>query len=316
MRPVVVIVGATATGKSRLAMRLAPDFGGEILSADALQVYRGFDIGTAKPTPAERRRVRHHLLNILEPHESFSAGEFARRARRAVHGIAARGRLPIVVGGSGLYLRALLEGISPIPPPDPAVRRRLRRRLAAQGPAPLRAELRRLDPETAQRLAAGDSQRLLRALEVVLSTGRPLSRWLAEEAPAEAPLPAVRVGLTLPRGLLYDRIAARVQRMLADGWVEEVKGLLACGLSPSLPAFQAIGYRELAAHLAGEGTLEEAAGRIVHATRRYAKRQLTWFRREAGIEWFQATDPDALQQPIVAYLQRSGLRGSHVQADD
>lgn len=288
MPRLLVIVGPTAVGKSALAIEVAERAGAEIVSGDALQVYRGFDLGTAKPSPAERARVPHHLVDVLDPGERFSAGRFATLARAALDRIAARGRPAIVVGGSGLYLRALLEGIAPLPPPDPAVRQRLERRLAVEGLAALRAELERRDATTASRLGAGDRQRILRALEVVLSTGRPLSSWLAESPFGRAPLPARRVGLTLPRALLYDRIEARVRRMIEGGWLDEVRTLLASGVRPEAPAFQAIGYAQWVRHLAGELGFEEAFRRIVVATRRYAKRQETWFRQEADVEWHDA----------------------------
>lgn len=288
--PLIVILGPTATGKSALGLEIAERVGGEIVNADALQVYRGLDVGTAKPTPEERARVRHHLVDALEPTERYSAGEFARRARAALAEIRSRGRRPIVVGGSGLYLRALLEGISPVPPGDPEVRARLRRRAEAEGVAALHAELALRDPETAGRLPTGDTQRVLRALEVVEVSGTPLSEWIARRPYGEKRLAAVRVGLTLPRTLLYDAIARRVARMLENGWVREVAHLRARGLEPAAPAFQAIGYRELARHLAGEWTLDRAAEETVRATRRYAKRQLTWFRKERDIIWLDARD--------------------------
>jgi tRNA dimethylallyltransferase len=307
MPPVLCIVGPTATGKSALGLDLARPLGGEIINADALQVYRGFDIGTAKPGPEDRRRVAHHLVDILDAHEPFSAGEFARRARSVIDEIRSRRRLPILVGGSGLYLRALIEGISPIPPIEPQLRQELRHRLAGEGVAALRAELLELDPESAERVAPADSQRVLRALEVALGTGRPLSAWIAENPVGGGGIDAAWIGLTLPRALLYDRIAERVERMLADGWVEEVRRLLAAGLSRSLPAFQAIGYRELAGHLRGDASLEEVAERIVRATRQYAKRQMTWFRRQPGVEWFAATEANS--SAILDHLARAGLRG-------
>ncbi len=293
MPPILAIVGATATGKSALALELAEPLGGEIVNADALQVYRGFDVGTAKPSREERDRVPHHLVDVLEPHEPFSAGEFARRARSAIEEIQGRDRLPMLVGGSGLYLKALIEGISPIPPIDAGIREALRRRLEEEGLEVLREELRRVDPATAERLEPADPQRLLRALEVAVGTGRPLSRWIADQPVGEGGIDAVRVGLTLPRALLYDRISVRVGRMLADGWVHEVRALLAAGLEPSLPAFQAIGYRELAGHVAGRTTLDEATEKIVRATRRYAKRQETWFRRQFEVQWFPAGETRA-----------------------
>jgi tRNA dimethylallyltransferase len=303
----IAIVGATATGKSALAMTLAEELGGEIVNADALQVYRGFDVGTAKPGPAERARVPHHLIDVLDPAERWSAGEFARRARPAIGEIQARGRTPIVVGGSGLYLRALFEGLSPVPPSDPDVRGELRDRLAREGLEPLASELARIDPETAKRLAAGDTQRVLRALEVVRVSGRPLSSWIAEQPFGTQRIAGVKVGLTVPRVLLYDRIAGRVARMVEDGWVEEVARLLARGLDPGLPAFQAIGYRQIVRHLEGDWSLDEAIADTVKATRRFAKRQETWFRREPDVIWFSAQDLDRRISHILEHVKHSGL---------
>lgn len=304
--PVIAIVGATATGKSELAMALAGELRGEIVNADALQVYRGFDIGTAKPGPEERDRVPHHLIDILDPHERWSAGEFARRAREAAAGIRERGNVPIVVGGSGLYLRALFEGISPIPPGDPKVRSELQTALAEKGLPALVAELAQVDPETAARLGAGDTQRVLRALEVARVSGRPLSSWISEQPFGTQRVDAVRIGLTLPRSVLYDRIAGRVARMVEQGWVEEVARLLARGLDPGLPAFQAIGYRQLVRHLEGEWSLEQAIGETVKATRRFAKRQETWFRREPDVTWFSAQDFNRRISIVLEHVKRSG----------
>lgn len=285
MRQPVVILGPTAVGKSELGLALAERWDGEIVSADALQAYRGLDIGTAKPTAEERRRVPHHLLDFLDPAERYSAGQFAALARQAIGEIEARGAVPLVVGGSGLYLRALLEGLAPIPPIPAAVRRRVEARLADEGLEPLRRELERVDPTAAAQIPAGDSQRTMRALEVAESTGRPLSSWWREAG--EPPVAADVVGLTLPRALLYDRVAGRVRRMLEQGWDVEVERLLQCGVSPSCPAFQAIGYRELARHVCGEQTLEEAVEATIRRTRHYAKRQMTWFRRMAGVVWIE-----------------------------
>ena len=306
MEPVLAIVGPTATGKSALGVAVAGSLGGEIVSADALQVYRGFDVGTAKPGPEERARVPHHLIDVLEPHERYSAGEFARRAREAIAEIQGRGRVPVVVGGSGLYLRALCDGISPVPAGDPQVRRELRERLAAEGLAPLREELRRLDPATVERLGAGDTQRVLRALEVALVSGRPLSAWTAEQPFGAQGIAVIRVGLTLPRSILYDQIAVRVARMLEAGWLEEVAALLRRGFSPALPAFQAIGYRQLVRHLEGVESLETAIADIVRETRRFAKRQETWFRKEPEVTWFSAQD---LERQIPGVLEHAKHRG-------
>jgi tRNA dimethylallyltransferase len=298
---VVAIVGATATGKTGVAVEAAAG-DAEIVNADALQVYRGLDIGTAKPDPEQRRRVRHHLIDCLDPGERFSAGEFARRARTALEGVAGRGHAALVVGGSGLYLRALLRGLAEIPAVADELRDELRHRLEREGAAALRAELERRDPQSAARLAAGDHRRLLRALEVAIGTGRPLSAWWSESAGA-APIPARIFGLTLPRAVLYDRIEQRVRDMIARGWVDEVRGLLAGGLSPDAPALQAIGYRQWVRHLHGQASFDATAAGIVTATRRYAKRQETWFRREPGIEWLDARDPTRVAAVIRAHLE-------------
>lgn len=304
-QPIVAIVGATATGKSELALRLALALDGEIVNADALQVYRGLDVGTAKPCGAMRAAVRHHLLDVLEPTERFSAGEFARRARQAIDEIHGRGRPAFVVGGSGLYLRALTEGLSPLPRTDPKMRKGLEKRLEQEGLAALYEELGRVDPETASRLAPGDRQRILRALEVHLLSGRPLSRWHRDQPLGASPLEVVKMGLTMPRSILYDRIGTRVETMMERGWIAEVVGLLSRGVTSEAPAFQAIGYRQLVrVVLAGE-SLEAALSEIIQATRRYAKRQETWFRREEGVQWIPALDAERYVPAFVEQLAES-----------
>jgi tRNA dimethylallyltransferase len=285
---VFAIVGPTASGKSALAMALAEATGGEIVNADALQVYRGFDIGTAKPSQEERTRVPHHLVDILDPGERYSAGEFARRARAALAEIAARRHTAILVGGSGLYLRALWSGIAPLPPVDERARAALLERLERAGLAALYAELVRLDPPTAARLGPGDTQRILRALEVVISTGETLTSWIGRQPFGAEPVAMHKVGLTLPRSVLYDAIAARVQAMLDAGWLDEVRALLASGVERSAPAFQAIGYRQWVELLDGVASSEASLQKVVTLTRRFAKRQETWFRREEGIGWWDA----------------------------
>lgn len=291
-RPVLVVLGATATGKSALAMTLAERCDGEIVNADALQVYRGLDLGTAKPSAFDQERIPHHLLDVVAPSERFSAGEYGRRARAAIAEIRGRNRWPIVVGGSGLYLRALLEGLSPVPPADPAVREALRREREEIGLPALYERLVRVDPETAARLPAADAQRILRALEVAAVSGLPLSAWIARKPLGDESLAAVRLGLTLPRTILYDRIASRVVEMVDRGWVREVTQLLAAGCSPDCPAFQAIGYRQLVRHVQGDWTLGQALPEIIQATRRFAKRQETWFRREPEVIWIDARDAE------------------------
>ena len=286
----LAVVGPTATGKSALALDLARRFDGEIVNADALQVYRGLDIGTAKPTAEERARVPHHLIDVVEPAERFSAGDFGRRAREALEDIHRRGRAALVVGGSGFYLQALFSGLSPLPRADPELRRELSRRAREEGPEALHAELAEVDPGAASRLAPADVQRVVRALEIVRLGGRSWGEQTADRPLGHDPVAAVWIGLTLPRTVLYDRIGARVARMLERGWVAEVEGLLARGIGADAPAFQAIGYRQLVRHLRGEQTLESAVAEIVQATRRFAKRQLTWFRKETQVRWFDARE--------------------------
>ncbi|MDX1643465.1 MAG: tRNA (adenosine(37)-N6)-dimethylallyltransferase MiaA [Thermoanaerobaculia bacterium] len=304
MEPVLAIVGPTAVGKTTLALELAERRPVEIVNADALQVYRGFDIGTAKPTAAERERVPHHLIDILDADEAFSAGAFAERARRVIDEIQGRDRLAVVVGGSGLYLKALLEGIGTLPRSDPEIRRRLEERLEREGSEALWKELEAVDPPTAARLPPADRQRILRALEVYEMSGKPLSHWISERPFGERPLAAVKVGLTLPRAVLYDRIASRLERMIERGWVEEVAGLLERWGDPELPAFQAIGYRQLARHLQEGRPLEEAVEEIVTATRRFAKRQLTWFRSDSDIVWYRVDRTPHLPEAVLRQFER------------
>jgi tRNA dimethylallyltransferase len=284
-------------------LALARRLGGELVNADALQVYRGLDRGTAKPDAAARAAVPHHLLDLLDPREPFSAGEFARRARVVIADIATRGRVPIVVGGSGLYLRALWRGLAPVPPVADEVRAALRRRLEAEGGAVLYDELQRRDPELASRLTPTDRQRVVRGLEVFEATGRPLSSW-QRETESSGVLATIVLGLTLPRTLLYDRIANRAYAMLNGGWLDEIRQLLRDGVPASAPAFQAIGYRQLVRHLEGSCTLEQAMDDTIRATRRYAKRQETWFRRERVAAWLRSPDLERLEHDAVESLLR------------
>ena len=304
MVEMVAIVGPTAVGKSTLAMSLAQEIGGEIVNSDSLQVYRGLDIGTAKPSKRDRESIVHHLIDILEPQERYSAGEFCRRAEVSLSQIRERDRFPILVGGSGLYLRALIEGLAAIPPVPLAVRQELRSRLEAEGLASLHSELRHRDPEAAQRLSPGDTQRIMRALEIVLATGRTQTDWWESQRSERSERPSRRVhrvALTVPRSILYDRIEARVHLMIELGWVAEVEELLAGGVAPADPAFQAIGYRQLSEYIMGETTLAEAIEETVRATRRYAKRQETWFKQEAGVGTLHA---DGSEGSLTALLHQ------------
>ena len=298
-RPVVlVVVGPTAVGKSDFALDLCERHAGEIVSVDSMQVYRGLDAATSKPTAAERARAPHHGIDLAEPGEDFSMGDFVRAAERSIAGIVARRRLPVLVGGTGLYLRALLRGMAAAPRRDPRLRKRLLDRAARRGVGSLHRLLTRLDPDSAARLGPRDRQRLVRALEVRVATGRPLSAVLRDEPFGPDRYDAVTIGLDMDRAALHARIDARVDRFYAAGLVDEVRRLLAAGRAPEANAFKAIGYREVSAHLRGEVGIEEAMTLTRRNTRRYAKRQMTWFRREAGVRWF-TVDP-AAADPFAA----------------
>jgi len=283
----IAVVGPTASGKSALALRLASEQRGEIVSCDSLQVYRGLDIGSAKPTPEERRLVPHHLIDVVEPDAVFSAADYSRLARRALGEIAARGRLPVVVGGSGLYFRALFRGLFQGPSRDEPLRGRLEAIAKRRGDAGLHRLLARVDPETAARTQPGDRLRVVRALEVWKTTGRALSAHLHESG--GEPLAGYRslvIGLDPGRARLREAVEARARAMLASGLVEEVRGLLARGVPPGARPLAAIGYREALRVVRGELTADEALRDMVAATMRFAKRQMTWFRKEPSVTWF------------------------------
>lgn len=294
MRRLIAIVGPTATGKSALALGLAERLGGEIVSADAFQVYRGLDIGTAKPTPEERARVPHHLIDFRDPREGYSAGEYARDARAAIDGVLRRGRLAIVVGGSGLYVRAALDGIVAEPLRDPLLRGRLEEEWDALGGERMLERLGKVDPATAQKLTPRQRDRILRALEMSILAGRPASE-VRRQAPHLPPLPALYLGLIAPRNELYARIEARVDAFFAAGLVDEVARLLEAGVPPDAPGMRAIGYRQVVGYLAGRYPLAEAVRLTKRDTRRYAKRQETWWRRDDRVRWFAAGDPGLVE---------------------
>ena len=276
--PILMIAGPTASGKTALAIEEALRVGGEVISADSRQVYRGLDIGTAKPALEERGGVPHHFIDELDPDEPFSAGAFARAAEDRIADVLARGRVPIVAGGSTLYLRALRDGLASIPATDPAVRARLNADLERGGLPALLARLRGVDPETAARVDARNPARIVRALEVHESTGVPLSHFHAH--PPAPPRFAYRVMLLdPPRDVLYARIDARVEVMMEAGLMEEVRGLLETGVSPDLAPLRTIGYAEVIAHLGGAYGLGETVSLIQRNTRRYAKRQRTYFQK-------------------------------------
>ncbi|MFH1679631.1 MAG: tRNA (adenosine(37)-N6)-dimethylallyltransferase MiaA [Candidatus Eisenbacteria bacterium] len=285
--PILCLAGPTASGKTEIGILLGERMNGEILSADARQVYRRLDIGTAKPGAEERARVPHHLIDLVEPDEPFHAGRFAREAERALAEVRARGRLPIVVGGTGLYLRALVRGLDVRVGRHPEIRRELRARIEREGSRALHADLARVDPESATAIHPNDEVRIVRALEVFLASGETRTE---QHLCGGGTRRAHRIaGLDPPRPLLFRRIDERFDRMIAAGLVEEVRSLLAEGLDPELPCFCSPGYREIITHLSGTMSLEEAIARAKRETRRFAKRQMTWFRSE-NVRWF---DPAA-----------------------
>ena len=300
--PLVAVVGPTASGKSALALRIAEERGGEIVSCDSLQVYRGLDIGSAKAAPEERRRVRHHLIDIKNPDEPFSAADYARLAREALADIRVRGRLPVVAGGTGLYLRALLSGLFEGPSRDEALRARLEGMGERFGDPRLHRVLRRVDPAAASRIQPTDRLRIIRALEVCRATGRPLSE---QHQAGTEPLRGfdVRViGLSPPRDELRQRIEARTRAMFENGLLHEVRGLLAAGYPPDLRPLRAIGYRQAVAVVQATMTEDEARRSIDTETLQYAKRQRTWFRHQAGeVHWFDSAEK--ARSEVTAWLE-------------
>lgn len=302
--PLITILGATAVGKTALSLELAEEFGGEIVGADSRQLYRGMDIGTAKPSAEEQARVPHHLIDVLPPDAQMGLATYQEMAFAAIDGILRRDRVPLLVGGSALYLRAVTEGLR-IPPvaPDPSLRAELEAYAQKCGRAALHARLQDLDPEAAAGIHPNNLRRVVRALEIVQTTGRRKSDLEASSPP---PYAILKIGLDLPRALLHERIDRRVEEMVANGLVEEMSALLSAGLSPDLPAFSSLGYREIAAHLAGETTLAAAVDRIQIETHRFLRRQYTWFRRMAGIHWFDCSEAPrpAIQKLTALFLCR------------
>jgi tRNA dimethylallyltransferase len=281
----VVIVGPTASGKTALSLMLAERFGGEILNCDSVAVYREFEIGTAKPSPEERAKVPHHLLDICSPEEAMTAGEYARRGRAVLDALKARGRLPIVVGGTGLYLRALLEGFFPGPQRSEELRQRLRTSATKNRPAHLHRMLSRLDRAAAEKIHPNDEPKLIRAIEVCLAARKPMSElWEQGREPLRG-FRILRIGLDPERQQLYARINKRAAKMFETGLVEETERLLQ--KHPASPVLGSLGYKQAAQLLRGELTREEAITAAQQGHRNYAKRQMTWFRREPGVVWMQ-----------------------------
>jgi tRNA dimethylallyltransferase len=288
----VVILGPTASGKSALGIALAERLGGEILVCDSTQVYRHFDIGTGKVPVAERRGIPHHLIDLVEPGEVFTAGDFRRRALEVLDDLRSRGKLPIITAGTGLYLRALLEGLADAPERSEELRDRLRERAAKQGPLYLHRMLARIDKETAARIAPRDSQKIIRAIEIRKLAGKPVGEIHRAGRHALAGFEIRKIGLQPPREALYARIHACVESMIAAGWADEVRALVDSGVPAGAKPFQFIGYSDLRERLTSERgsaaesrAIAETIPLIQQATRRYAKRQLTWFRKEKEVHW-------------------------------
>lgn len=284
---VVVIVGPTATGKSDLALWLAERFGGEIVNADSMQCYRGMNIGTAKPSPTLQGAVPHHLFDIVAPDENFTAADYSRLARATITAIHGRGRLPIVVGGTGLYVRALLSGLAESPGADNLAREEYRRLAERDGNAALHALLQKIDPLAAANIHPNNRVRIIRALEVFAQTGRSITDFQQQHGFRQQWCRYLKIGITAERELLYAQIDRRVESMVALGLIDEVVGLLAAGYRCDLKSLSAIGYREVCAYLAGSAPLTETIELIKRNTRRYAKRQLTWFNADKDIIWLE-----------------------------
>ena len=301
--PLVAVVGPTASGKSALGVWLAERLGGEVVACDSTQLYRGFDIGTAKPGESERRGIPHHLIDVLDPGDEATAGGYREMALAVLADLRIRKRLPVLTVGTGLYLRALLEGFADVPQRSEELRERLRASAEEHAAGHLHRVLKRLDPEAAKKIAPGDEQKLIRAIEVCVLTRKPISEVHRSGRTPLQGWRVVKVGLMPPREQLNERIHARMDAMLKRGWMEEVQALLESGLAENAKPFHFIGYRELRAVLRGELALEVARAAIQQATRRYAKRQLTWFRKETGVQWFPGFGDDAaLQASVIDWL--------------
>lgn len=302
--PLIVVLGPTAVGKTSLTLDLAARFDGEIVGADSRQIYQGMDIGTAKPTASEQARVPHHLVDIQPPDRQMALATYQLMAFGAIDAIHRRGRVPFLVGGSALYLRAVTEGLQiPEAPPNPALRAELEAFAQENGRTALHARLQALDPDAAAQVHPNNMRRVIRALEIVQTTGRKKSEL---ETAAPPPYRILMIGLDLARPLLHERIDRRVHEMVAAGLVEEMASLLDAGYSPDLPSFSSLGYREIAAHLRGEITLAAAVVRIQIETHRFVRHQYTWFRRIPDVHWFDISEGP---QPAIRNLVESFLHG-------
>ena len=301
-KPVVVMVGPTAVGKSHIAVEVAKAFETEVLAADSRQVYRGMDVGTDKPVPKERQGIPHRLIDLVDPDESFNAGVYRRQAVDEIERLYRDSRLPLVVGGTGLYVRTLLKGLCDAPPADPIVRSALRQEAKDQGHDRLYARLVTVDPVAATRLHPRDESKVIRALEVYQLSGRRMSEFQQEHGFAERPFSALIIGLNRDRDALYRRIEERIDWQLTHGLIEETQQLLAHGYQRSSAAMKGLGYRQVAEHLAGEYDVAEMVRRFKRDTRHFSKRQMTWFRKEPGIQWLTIEESESVQHTAALVI--------------
>jgi tRNA dimethylallyltransferase len=303
-KPVVVIVGPTAVGKSRIAVEVAKAFETEVLTADSRQVYRGMDVGTDKPASEERQAVPHRLIDLVDPDESFNAGLYRRQAIDEIERLYRDCRLPLVVGGTGLYVRTLLKGLCDAPQADPIMREALRQEAEDQGYDRLYARLVDVDPVIAARLHPRDESKVIRALEVYQLSGRRMSEFQQEHGFAERPFATLMIGLNRDRDMLYRRIEGRIDWQLAHGLIEETKQLLAQGYQRDSAAMKGLGYRQVAEHLAGEYDAAEMVRRFKRDTRHFSKRQMTWFRKEPGIQWLMIEESEPVQHTTTRVIEQ------------
>ena len=304
--PVLFICGPTGIGKTAAAVAAAEAFGGEIISADSMQVYRLMDIGTAKPTVEERTRAPHHLIDVVDPDEDFDAARFSRAAREIAVAIDRRGAVPIVAGGTGLYIKAMLYGLFRAEPPDPLTRQRLRQEAAAVGSEALHRRLAEIDAKAAGRIHPHDTFRIIRALETAAATGEPITNHHRRHGFRESPFRVLKIGLEMDRQALYERIDRRVDTMIDAGLLDEVRGLLSRGYGENLKSMQSLGYRHMVDFTAGRLIWEEAVRTLKRDTRRFAKRQLTWFRADKEIVWSAPENIRAFFPKIDAFLRNNG----------
>lgn len=303
----IVIVGPTASGKSQVAMDIASEINAEIVSADSMQIYRYMDIGTGKPSPEDRERIPHHLIDIIFPDETFSAANFKEKARGIIDELRETGKNILIVGGTGLYIKALLHGLFPSPKADESLRQELRKKAKRLGRTSLWHELKAVDPISASKLHPNDLLRIIRALEIYRQTGIPLSRWQEKHAFGDCPYEVLKIGLMREREDIYLRIENRVDDMIARGFEEEVRSLLNRGYGRHLKSMQALGYKRMVEYVCGERDLGEAVRLIKGETKAYAKRQLTWFRRDPRVRWVRCPEAEGRLMQLAERFLESGI---------